>query len=125
MAITKTYSMPRGDSRTLPISLPLDTYSAGAKLYFALKRTVDNVLDDASAVFKTEITDADIISITDTAVNYVFKIKKEDTNLITPGNYRAELQFVSQDKEIVITYPDPEYIEWYWTITGDVNRRTS
>lgn len=125
MAVTKTYSMPRGDSRTLPISLPLDTYSVGATIYFALKRVVDNDLTDSTAVFKTEITDADIQTIDATHVNYIFRIHKEDTNLVTPATYRAELQFVSADKTIVITFPDPALMEWYWEITGDINRRTS
>lgn len=125
MAVNKTYSMPRGDTRSLPIRLPLDTYSAGAKIYFALKSAIDNDLTDSTAVFKTEITDADIVDITATDVEYLFKLHKEDTNLVTPAIYRAEFQFVSADKTIVISFPDRAIMELFWEITGDVNRRTS
>ncbi len=120
-----TYSMPRGDSRTLPIALPVDTYAAGASLFFAIKEEVDNVLDDSSAVLLKELTDADITSTDDTDVHYLLVLEPADTNTIDPAQYRAELEYVSADQSVVITFPDPAKAVWDFTITGDINRRIS
>jgi hypothetical protein len=126
MAIkTLKYSMPRGDSRTLPIAVPLATYSVGASLFFAIKPDVDNDLADATAAFKTELTDADITSTDADNVNYLLTLAPANTNTITPGVYRAEIEFVSADKSVVITFPDPAKQIWEFTITGDINRRTT
>lgn len=117
--------MPRGDSRTLPIAVPVDTYSAGASIFFALKAQVDDDAADSTAVFKTELTDADITSTDADNVNYLLSIAPSDTNSVTPAVYRAEIEFVSSDQSIVITFPDPSKQIWEFTITGDINRRTS
>lgn len=122
---TIKYSMPRGDSRTLPIAVPVDTYSAGASIFFALKAQVDDDAADSTAVFKTELTDADITSTDADNVNYLLSIAPSDTNSVTPAVYRAEIEFVSSDQSIVITFPDPSKQIWEFTITGDINRRTS
>ena len=122
---TLKYSMPRGDSRTLPLAVPVGTYSTGASVFFALKSQVDDDSDDSTAVFKTELTDADITSTDAENVHYLLTIAPSDTDSITPAAYRAEFEFVSADKSVVITFPDPAKQILEFTITGDVNRRTS
>lgn len=126
MAVKKiVYSMPRGDSRSFPIAIPITTYSAGASIFFALKTTADNVLDDASAVLKKTLTDVNITSTDSVNKNYLLNLTPTDTTGITPATYRAELEFVSADKTIVISYPDPNVTLWEFQITGDINRRTT
>lgn len=119
------YSMPRGDSRTLPLAVPVDTYSTGASIFFAIKPQVDDVLDDSSAVLKKTLTDLDITSTDLVNVNYLLVLAPADTNTITPGMYFAEFEFVSADKSTVITFPDPSKSILEWEITGDINRRTT
>jgi len=117
--------MPRGDSRSLPIAIPVGTYSVGASIFFALKVAVDNILDDSSAVLKKTLTDANITSTDATNVHYLLVLTPSDTNSIAPATYFAELEFVNAAKTVVISYPDPEVNIWQFQITGDVNRRTS
>jgi len=122
---TIKYSMPRGDSRTFPIAVPVATYSAGASLFFALKKVVDDDADDSTAVLKKELTDADIVSTDADDKHYLMVLDPIDTDAIPPAIYLAELEFVSADKSIVITFPDPAIAKWTFEITGDVNRRTT
>src|ERR1035441_2232518 len=125
MAKIVTYSMPRGDSRSLPFSIPVGTYSVGASIFFALKTAVDNVANDSTAVLKKTLTDANITSNDGVNVNYVLSILPSDTNSFTDAQlatYLAELEFVSLDGLTVITYPDPEQQIWKWTITGEIGR---
>jgi len=126
MAIKKTtYSMPRGDTRTLPVSIPTSVYSAGASIFFTMKKTIDADVTDANAVVKKTLTDSNITSTTATAVNYLLTLTPADTTNVTPDTYRAEFEYVSADKSDVITYPDPNVSLFYIQITGDVGRRTS
>lgn len=122
---TLSYSMPRGDSRSLPIAVPVGTYSTNMKIFFALKTVVDNITDDSSAVLRKTLTDADITGTDSTNVNYLLQLAPADTNSITPATYLAELEIVSADQSVVITYPDPSVAKWNFQITGEVNRRTS
>ena len=119
------YSMPRGDSRTFPIAVPVATYSVGASLFFALKLVVDDDADDSTAVLRKQLTDTAITSIDATDVHYLMVLDPVDTDQIVPKIYRAELEFVSLDKSIVITFPDPAIAIWNFEITGDINRRTT
>lgn len=123
MAKVIKYSMPRGDTRLLPVALPLGTYTVGASIFFALKTSIDAVVTDDSAVLKKALTDDDIVSVDAINVNYDLLFQPPDTTNITPGVYFAELEFVSADKSVVITYPDPDTAQWKFTITGEVNRR--
>ena len=119
------YSMPRGDSRSLPVALTADTYSAGASVFFGLKTVVDDDLADSTAVLKKTLTDADIIIHDVDYVHYLLQLLPTDTNTIPPAVYLAEFEFVSADGLTVLTYPDPSIAVWQFTITGDVNRRTA
>lgn len=120
---TLKYSMPRGDTKTLPVSIPVGTYSVGASIFFALKKTIDANITDSSAVLRKTLTDANITSTDAVNVNYLMIITPSDTTNINPDTYFAEFEFVSADKSNVITYPDRDISEWRFTITGDVNRR--
>lgn len=127
MAQTLKYSMPRGDTRTLSIALPIATYSTGASLFFTLKplADVDAATTDTTAVLQKTLTDANITSTTATNKNYTLTLSPSDTNSITPGVYRAEIEFVNSGATTVLTYPDPSLSTWLFTITGDVTRRTA
>jgi hypothetical protein len=122
---TVTYSMPRGDTRSLPVSVPIGTYSVGASIFFGMKTGIDADITDSSAVLKKTLTDANIQSTTATTVNYLLVLTPADTTNITPATYFAEFEFVSADKSVVISYPDPDVSIFKIKITGDVNRRTS
>ena|SRR5882672_3600005 len=119
---TSTYSMPRGDTRTLSISIPLSIYSTGASIFFTMKKTIDADATDAQAVVKKTLTDANITSTTSTK-NYLMTLTPSDTTNVTPDTYRAEFEYVSADKATVITYPDPHVMLFNIEITGDVGRR--
>lgn len=119
------YSMPRGDSRTLPLAVPLSTYSVGASIFFALKKIIDDDADDSTGFALKKLTDADIVSTDATHKHYVLALGPSDTNLIPPDTYLAELEFVSADKSVVITFPDAAVAVWHFEITGDVNRRVT
>lgn len=126
-----TYSMPRGDSRSITIAIPVATYSTGSSIFFALKTAVDNILDDSTAVLKKTLTDANITSNDGTNVNYLLELTPEDTTVITPATYRAEFEFVNAAAQtsptdptgVVISFPDPGTSLFYIEITGDINRR--
>lgn len=122
---TITYSMPRGDSRSLPLAVPVATYSTGASIFFTLKTVVDNNIDDSQAVLTKTLTDANITSNDGTNVNYLLSLVPSDTNTLTPLTYFAEFEFVNAAKTQVITYPDPSIAQFKIQITGDVTRRTS
>lgn len=126
MAVKKTiYSMPRGDTRTLPIAVPTSVYTTGASIFFTMKKTIDADVTDAQAVVKKTLTDANITSTTATLVNYLLTLAPADTTNVNPDSYRAEFEYVSADKTVVITYPDPDVSLFFIQITGDVGRRTS
>lgn len=120
---TITYSMPRGDSRSLPIAVPVGTYSAGASIFFALKTVIDADATDSAAVLRKTLTDANITSNDGVNVNYLLSLVPADTTNITPATYFAEFEFVSADKSVVISYPDPALSIFKIQITGEVNRR--
>lgn len=122
-AKTVTYSMPRGDSRTLPISIPAAVYGVGADIFFTMKKTVDADTTDSAAVVKKTLTDANITSVTADTVNYLLILNPADTTGVAPDTYRAEFEYVSADKLTVITYPDPNVGLFNIIITGDVTRR--
>ena len=117
--------MPRGDSRSLPLAIPVTTYSLGASIFFTLKTVIDNNIDDSQAVLRKTLTDANITSNDGVNVNYLLVLAPVDTNTLTPTTYFAEFEFVSSDKSVVITYPDPSVEVLKMQITGDVTRRTS
>lgn len=117
--------MPRGDSRSFPLQVPTSSYSVGTKVFFALKSVPDNVLDDSSAVLKKQFGDSNITSNTGGTVTYALALTPSDTNLITPGVYRAEIEIVSADSLTVISYPDPSVAIWNFEISADINRRVS
>lgn len=127
MAIIKKieYSMPRGDSRSFTLKVPIDTYSTGASLFFGMKKTVDDDATDSTAVLKKTLTDSDITATTADYKEYTLSLVPSDTNTITPDNYLAEVEFVSSDGLTVLTYPDPKVAKWVFTISSDINRRTS
>ena len=110
----------------MQVQIPADTYSSGASVFFAMKTQVDDVSDDSSAVLKKTLTDSDIVvQGDDMIVVYSLHFAPADTNAVALGTYLAEIQFVSADKATVITYPDPEVAVWEFTVSGDINRRTS
>lgn len=119
--------MPRGDTRTLPIALPIGTWTAGSHLFFTLKPIddVDGANTDGTAVVQRTLSDTDIISTNTANKNYLLKFVPADTNAVVPGVYRAEIEYVSADSLTVITYPDPNISTWLFTITGDVTRRVA
>lgn len=119
--------MPRGDTRTLPIAVPLDTWESGSHLYFTVKPAddVDDAITDSTAVVEKMLSDSDITSTDATNKNYLLTLEPDDTNSVTPGVYRAEIEFVNSAASNVITYPDPHVALWFFEITGDVGRRTA
>ena len=126
MAVKKVkYSMPRGDSRSLPVNLPVASYTVGSKIFFALKTAVDNVVDDSSAVLRKTLTDANIILNDGVNVHYILSLVPADTFNITPATYVAEFEVVNATQQTVLTFPDPATAIMQFTITGDVNRRTT
>ena len=128
---TVLYSMPRGDSRSLPLAIPLSIYSTGANILFGLKLTADADVTDSNAYAKKTLTDANITSTTATQVNYLLNLTPNDTTGIPPGTYFAELEFVNAIAQstpaaagaVVISYPDPSIMLWKFQITADINRR--
>lgn len=117
------YSMPRGDSRTLPLAVPTSVYTTGASIFFGMKATIDADVTDANAYAKKTLTDADIVSQNANTVNYVLTLNPSDTTGVPPNTYFAELEYVSADKLTVISYPDPDIMIFQIVISGDVNRR--
>lgn len=128
---TVSYSMPRGDSRSLPLAIPLSVYSSGANIFFGLKLIADADVTDSNAYAKKTLTDADITSTTATQVNYLLSLTPSDTTGIPPATYFAELEFVNSIAQsdptlagaVVISYPDPSIMLWNFQITADINRR--
>lgn len=126
MAVKKINdSLVRGDSASIPLAVPLDSYSVGTKIFFALKANIDNSPGDTTAVVKKTLTDANIDSTDANGKNYVLDFVPADTDTVPLGTYRAEFEVVSADGTFVKTFPDPEFQEWFIEVTGDVNRRTS
>lgn len=119
------YSMPRGDSRSFNVKIPVSVYSTGASLFFGMKQQPDDDSTDSTAVLKKTLTDSDISSTTDDYKIYTLSLAPDDTNSITPGTYLAEVEFVSSDGLTVLTYPEPNVSRWKFTISSDINRRTS
>jgi hypothetical protein len=119
------YSMPRGDSRSFNIRVPISIYSTGASLFFGMKKKADDDNADSAAVLKKTLTDDDISSTTDDYKIYTLTLAPSDTNSITPDTYQAEVEFVSSDGDTVLTFPDPDVARWKFQITPDINRRTS
>lgn len=114
----------RGDSRTQGFRLPADTYETGASVFFAMKAQIDDDQWDADAAVIKTLGDADIVDQADTTiVRYLLKILPDDTDLVTPGIYLAEFQYVSPDKLTVLTWPNRKVMQWTIEIVGDVNRR--
>lgn len=122
---TVTYSMPRGDSRVLPLAVPVSVYTTGASIFFCLKLVLDDLTTDVNAVVTKTLTDANIVSNDGTNVNYLMTLAPSDTNVIPPNTYFAEFEYVSADKSVVISYPDTSVQVWKFQITRDDNRRTS
>lgn len=127
MALIKNieYSMPRGDSRSFKIKVPVSVYSVGASLFFGMKAKADDDSTDSTAVLKKTLTDSDITSSDETYKYYTLTLDPSDTNSITPGVYLAEVEFVSSDASTILTYPDPDIARWKFTISSDINRRIS
>lgn len=127
MATKIKYSMPRGDSRSLEVYLPIDDYEADCHLYFTIKPLddVDSASSDSTAVVSKTLGDSNITATSSTQKTYLLELDPIDTNSVTPGVYRAEIEYVSADASIVLTYPDPDEAKWFFTITGDVTRRTA
>lgn len=120
-----TYSIPRGDSRTLPLQVPVDTYSSGMSIFITAKLEVDNVLDDSTAPLRKTLTDADIDHTDAQYVYYTIRFTPSEMNVIDADTYRFEFELVSADALTVLTYPDPNIAEAYLVVTGDVGRRTT
>lgn len=121
---TVTYSMPAGDTRSLPIAVPISIYSAGSTLLFGMKLVLDTDLTDAAAVVKKTLTDSNITSTTATTVNYLMELGTTDTNTVTPATYFAGFKMVSEDETTtVISYPDPSVSIFKIQITSPTNNR--
>lgn len=119
------YSMPRGDSRSFTIKVPVSVYSTGASLLFGMKKKADDDSSDSAAVLKKTLTDSDITATTADYKEYTLTLTPSDTTGITPDTYLAEVEYVSSDGSTVLTYPDPDIARWKFTISSDINRRTS
>lgn len=121
---TALYSMPAGDTRSLPISIPASIYTTGSTILFGMKLALDSDLTDAKAVVKKTLTDANITSQTALVVNYLMTLGTADTNQVTANTYYAGFKFVSEDETTtVISYPDPSISILKWQITNPVNNR--
>lgn len=114
----------RGDSKIYPVSLPASVYSAGASLFFAVKTAIDDDPLDTEAVVRKELTDANITESGLQVVKWRLAFAPADTTNLVPADYLAEFQFVSADKNTVLTFPDPNRAVCVFALAGDVNRRT-
>lgn len=115
---------PRGDSGTIPFEVPKTIWTAGCSIFFAVKPRIEDDRLDQTAVIRRTLTDADIIAQDADKVTYVVVLAPGDTNTLDLGKYVAEFQYVSADKQTVLSYPHPSLATLEFELAGDVNRRT-
>lgn len=105
---TVEYSFPVGNSKSLPLAVPVGSYSSGCKIFFTMKPAIDALTNDSSAVLEKTLTDANIQSNDGVNVNYLLVINPADTVNVAAGKYYADFKLVSADTLTQINYPDPD-----------------
>lgn len=118
-------AMARGDSASIPFTVPTTIWTAGCSIFFAVKPRIDDDRLDQTAVIRRTLTDADIVSQDADNVEYAVAFAPSDTNTLDLGVYLAEFQYVSADKATVLSYPHPSIATLEFELKGDVNRRTT
>lgn len=112
-------TMYRGDYREYTATVT-DTYDTEAEVHFAVKpaEVVDSVDEtDSSALFKVDVTNTNAVDNGDGTVTYTIKIDKELTRLLTPGKYKAEIEYVNGLGQST-TYEQLDFI-----LKADINQR--
>lgn len=112
--------MFRGDYREYTATVT-DTYSAAAEVHFAVKpkASVDSVdATDATALFTVDATSANAVNNGDGTVTYTVIITEELTADLTPGKYKAEIEYIDGDGHRT-TYDQLDFV-----LKGDINQRT-
>lgn len=123
----------RGDGLTHYFQIPISSWSAGGKLFFAAKPTVDDDITDAAAVIDKEFTDSDIVDSSHEMYDadyttYELSFIPGDIVSITFGTdkrkkYLGEFQFVPVSG-VPETFPgDDDYIDVI--IYADIKRGTT
>lgn len=115
--LQKTFTMFRGDDRELPI-IVAQPYHASAKIQFAAKldekiEPEDNT--DANAVVQKDITTS--VDNGDGRTKFVLVLAAADTKDKPPGEYVAEIEYVSA------TGKHTTAEQFILIIEGDVNQR--
>ena len=100
----------RGDTTTHTLTIPLDMYEAGLRVFFMAKQAYDDDINDSAAAIHREFGDSDIIEKTTDTVVYALKFAPADTNKINlNGNakmvLKGEFEFRYPDGKVK-TFPD-------------------
>lgn len=112
-------TMYRGDYREYTATIT-DTYSPAAEVHFAVKSEadIDTVNDtDGNALFTVDATSDNAVDNGDGTVTYTIIIDKNKTKSLTPGDYKAEIEYVDADGKST-TYSQLDFI-----LKGDINQR--
>lgn len=112
--------MYRGDYREYTATVT-DTYSAAARVQFAVKSCEDVAPadpTDSDALFTIDADSSNAIDNGDGTVTYTIIIDGTKTAGKQPGNYVAEIEYVDADGHHT-TYDQIDFI-----LLGDVNQRT-
>lgn len=122
MAQQATMSFKRGDGRTHYFQIPVESWSAGGKLFFAAKAQPDDDSTDAQAVINKTFTDDDIVDESDFQydpdfVTYALGFIESDTSSVpfasgdTEETFSGEFQYVPDGGQ-PMSYPDDDnYIQ--------------
>ncbi len=100
----------RGDTTAHTLTIPLDMYEAGLRVFFMAKQAYDDDINDAAAAIHREFGDDDIIEKTSEIVVYALKFTPADTNDINLNGdakmvLKGEFEFRYTDGRVQ-TFPD-------------------
>lgn len=105
--MAKKMTMYRGDYKTIPVKLPIASYTVGGKLFFGAKSkalVAANDPTDKNAVFPPiVVTTPD--SIDATYAYYTIVLTHATTANVAPGTYVAEAQYVNPAGQVVTFSP--------------------
>lgn len=114
--------MYRGDYKEIP-AIVHDTYSASAKVLFAVKAEADVDVQNASdtnAIFTVDVLGSDVSSVTsngDGTTTFKIKVTTDKTDTKTPGSYKAQVRYVDAAGHPT-SYPPFDF-----ELLGDYNQR--